>query len=116
MRTSIAALITVGILVAASTSIAAPAGNIDSAGLNKESPLQEVQFIYGGRNYCWYWDAWRGPGWYWCGYAWRRGYGWGGGHGWHGWAVAPRRGPVVRGGYGHGPYGGRGGWGGHWHH
>ena len=30
-------------------------------------------------------DGWNGPGWYWCGYAWRRGYGWGGGYGYHGW-------------------------------
>jgi hypothetical protein len=42
-------------------------------------PLEEVQFFWGGRNYCWYGNAWNGPGWYWCGYPWRRGYGWGGG-------------------------------------
>lgn len=47
--------------------------------------LDRVQFIYGGRNFCWYDSAWRGPGFYWCGYAWRRGLGWGGGRGWHGW-------------------------------
>ena len=41
-------------------------------------------FVYGGRRHCFYWDAWRGPGWYWCGYAWREGYGWGGGPGWQG--------------------------------
>jgi hypothetical protein len=38
--------------------------------------LQETQFIFRGRRYCWYWDGWRGPGWYWCGYAFRRGLGW----------------------------------------
>ena len=57
-------------------------------------------FVWGGRRYCWYDDGWQGPGWYWCGYAWRRGYGWGGGYGWHGW------------GGGHRGYGGGGGGGG----
>ena len=57
--------------------------------------LDNVQFIWAGRNYCWYGGGWRGPGWYWCGYAWRRGFGWGGPYGWHG-------------GYGHG-YGHGGG-------
>ncbi len=55
-------------------------------GLDTLRPLQNVQAYYwGGRQYCWYDDGWRGPGWYWCGYAWRRGYGWGGVYGWHGW-------------------------------
>ena len=36
-----------------------------------------------------YWDGWRGPGWYWCGYEWHRGLGWRGPSGWRGW-----RGPV----------------------
>ena len=43
------------------------------------SPIEEVQlYVYGGRRYCFYPDGWRGPGYYWCGYAWRRGFGWGG--------------------------------------
>lgn len=49
------------------------------------APLQTVQFVWGGRNYCWYDSGWRGPGWYWCGYGVRRGLGWGGVYGWHGW-------------------------------
>jgi len=49
-------------------------------------PLENVQvFYWHGRRYCWYDDAWNGPGWYWCGYAWRWNLGWGGGFGWHGW-------------------------------
>jgi hypothetical protein len=28
---------------------------------------------------------WQGPGWYWCGYAYRTGLGWGGGYEWNGW-------------------------------
>jgi hypothetical protein len=47
--------------------------------------LQQTQYMWGGRRYCWYPEGWRGPGYYWCGYAGRRGLGWGGGYGWHGW-------------------------------
>src|SRR5580692_4258112 len=67
------------------------------------SDVEQAQFVFGGRNYCWYDDGWRGPGFYWCGYAWRRGLGWGGGVGWHGW----------HGGRGHGHVGGGGRPGGH---
>ena len=67
-------------------------------------PVEKAQFFFGGRQYCWYDDGWQGPGWYWCGYAYRTGFGWGGGFGWHGW----------RGGRGHGGGGGhRPGGGGH---
>jgi hypothetical protein len=62
------------------------------------SAVEKTQFIYGGRNYCWYPDGWHGPGFYWCGYAYRTGFGWGGPIGWHGWR---------HGGGGH--FGGRGG-------
>jgi hypothetical protein len=46
---------------------------------------EQVQFRYGGYDYCWADDGWRGPGWYWCGYAYRPGLGWGGGVGWNNW-------------------------------
>ncbi len=49
------------------------------------APIENAQFSWGGRRYCWYGGGWRGPGWYRCGFAWRRGLGWGGGWGWHGW-------------------------------
>lgn len=53
--------------------------------------VQKTQVIvFGGRRWCYYWDAWNGPGWYWCGYGWRRGFGWGGGPGWHGWRYHSR--------------------------
>jgi hypothetical protein len=69
--------------------------------------VEQTQFIIEGRNYCWYNRGWHGPGWYWCGYAFRSGYGWGGPVGFHGWA---------RGGY-RGGYRGRGhgSWHGHHH-
>jgi hypothetical protein len=66
--------------------------------------VDTVQFVYGGRRHCWYATGWKGPGWYWCGYANRVGFGWGGGPGYRGWAypggpavvVKPRpRGPKV---------------------
>ena len=54
-------------------------------GIAAPTDVQQTQFIFGGRNYCFYPNGWNGPGFYWCGYAWRRGFGWGGGRGWHGW-------------------------------
>jgi len=99
------------------------------------STVEKTQYFYGGRNYCWYPDGWNGPGFYWCGYAFRPGFGWGGPIGWRGWrggyggrggvvvgprggvgVVGPRGGRAFVGGGGAGPrmggYGGRGGGGG----
>jgi hypothetical protein len=63
--------------------------------------VEKSQYFYGGRNYCWYPDGWHGPGFYWCGYAFREGFGWGGPVGWRGWrgGVGPRwrGGPGVGG-------------------
>ena len=42
------------------------------------SSIKQAQFIFGGRKYCFYLDGWHRPGFYWCGYAYRRGLGWGG--------------------------------------
>jgi hypothetical protein len=88
--------------------------------------LQPVQYLYGGHDFCWYDGGWRGPGFYWCGYAWRRGYGWGGGYGWRGWGGGAgwRHGVWVGGPgwHGHPEWGGwrgphdfHGGWHGGWH-
>ena len=63
-------------------------------------------YFWNGRRYCWYDDGWQGPGWYWCGYAWRRGFGWGGVYGWRGWGGGPG---WMGGGWMGGPMGG-GGW------
>ncbi|VTZ50777.1 conserved exported hypothetical protein [Methylocella tundrae] len=84
---------------------AAPIANLGAIAYGDSVlPLDEAQFVWGGRRYCWYPGGWRGPGWYWCGYAWRRGFGWGGGAGWRGWRAPPRHihhRPVVRPGGGH---------------
>ena len=84
-----------------STTQAMPAGQLRSSA-NSLMPLEKTQlFIFGGRHYCFYPDGWHGPGWYWCGYAWRHGFGWGGPSGWHGWhpggpGPGPHPGPGMR--------------------
>ena len=81
------------------------------------SGLTQAQFYYGGNQYCWYPGGWKGPGFYYCGYAWRNGYGWGGPVGWMGYSyrggayyhggVVYRGGSYYRGGtYYRGPNGG----------
>ncbi|HXT09709.1 MAG TPA: hypothetical protein VN715_22605, partial [Roseiarcus sp.] len=80
--------------------------------------VEHVQFVYGGRTYCWYDGGWKGPGWYYCGYAWRSGLGWGGGYGWRNWAWNGNSRYWHGGRYYHGGWGGYhgGGWhGGGWH-
>lgn len=74
--------------VAASAQAAPPvAAGLDHPG---DAVLQDAQYVYGGHDWCWYERAWRGPGFYWCGYAFRNGYGWGGPLGWRGWYSGPR--------------------------
>jgi hypothetical protein len=101
---------------------AAPAARLSIGVYDPAQPvgLEQAQYLWGGRNYCWYPGGWHGPGWYWCGYAWRRGWGWGGPYGWHGW-YWHGRGWHGRygwhGGYDRGWHGGHRGWhgDGHWH-
>jgi hypothetical protein len=54
-------------------------------GVDRLGMVEKAQFVFEGRDYCFYLDGWHGPGWYWCGYRWRRGLGWGGHQGWRGW-------------------------------
>jgi hypothetical protein len=61
------------------------------AAAGDQSVIDQVQYRYAGREYCWYDDGWRGPGFYWCGYRLRTGFGWGGPQGWHGWRSAEFR-------------------------
>ena len=37
--------------------------------LAQTTPIEQAQFFFGGRSFCWYLTGWHGPGWYWCGYA-----------------------------------------------
>jgi hypothetical protein len=55
-------------------------------------------YVVEGRRYCFYFSGWHGPGWYRCGYAFRRGLGWGGVYGWQGWDYGPAARRFGRGG------------------
>ena len=90
-------------LSASAFAIKADAAPLSGSGVGQAadglSTVEQTQFVYLGRDYCWYPDGWHGPGFYWCGYNYRRGYGWGGGRTW------------GRGrGWGWGGGGGGGGW------
>jgi hypothetical protein len=85
-------------LVLSGAAQAAPAGAAAGDAAQTLNVVDQVQYIYGGHNHCWYNSGWHGPGWYWCGYRWRRGYGWGGPRGWNGWVYSgwgPAPGVVV---------------------
>jgi hypothetical protein len=69
---------------AAQAAVQGGAGTIRAASENG-SITEQAQFRFGGYDYCWADDGWRGPGWYWCGYAYRPGFGWGGPIGWNSW-------------------------------
>jgi hypothetical protein len=93
--------------LAASAQAASPATvvfGVDRAG--GPITLTPAQYIYLGHSYCWYDAGWRGSGFYWCGYAMRRGYGWGGGEGWRGWNRGGRGGGGGRAGFNGARYGG----------
>jgi hypothetical protein len=64
----------------------APAQLLFGPAVAGSAVLEQAQYLFGGRNYCFYDSGWHGPGFYWCGYAFRRGYGWGGPEGFHGWS------------------------------
>ena len=91
-------VLTLAIALSASAfAIKADAAPLSGSGVGQAadgvSTVEKTQFIYLGREYCWYPDGWRGPGFYWCGYNYRRGFGWGGGRagvarGWPAAAVA----------------------------
>jgi hypothetical protein len=80
---------------------AAPVGALGQLGTAADdlNLIEQTQYVYGGRSYCWYATGWKGAGWYRCGYAARRGYGWGGPVGWRGWTYGVTPGVVVRGRY-----------------
>ncbi len=88
-KSVVPSLLAAGTALALATSAHAAIGGAASLAARSApiAPVENVQFFFGGRNYCWYNSGWRGPGYYWCGYAWRRGYGWGGGVGWNGWGM-----------------------------
>lgn len=82
-KTALVTALFLGASLLAGPAMALPATGPSS--MLSPNGVQQAQFFFGGRDYCWYNSGWHGPGFYWCGYAWRRGFGWGGGRGWHGW-------------------------------
>ena len=50
-----------------------------------ESVTEKLNTTRMASRYCWYDNAWNGPGWYRCGYARHEGQGWGGPRGRHDW-------------------------------
>jgi hypothetical protein len=85
-----AAAMTIGIASAPAQAFTLPAGGGLSGAGDAVTIIDDAQvFVFGGRPYCFYVDAWNGPGWYRCGYAWRQGIGFGGAYGWNRW-YAPR--------------------------
>jgi hypothetical protein len=83
--TSIAALALMATVTGGRSYAAVMNSTALGAAANELTSVEAVQFVWRGRRYCWYHSGWRGPGWYECGFRWRRGRGWGGPAGWHGW-------------------------------
>ena len=111
MNTRLGVVATCSLMALSAVSLAAPV---------QAQPVPVVldQVSFHGRLYCFYTDGWHGPGWYWCGYAFRRGIGWGGPDGWQGFhrGHGGRVGGHGGGGHGaggHGNHGGGHGGGGH---
>jgi hypothetical protein len=87
-----ASALTIGGALAIGTAQAAVEGGADAIRAASEygSITEQAQFRWGGYDYCWVNDGWRGPGWYWCGYGYRTGFGWGGPIGWNNWRFRDR--------------------------
>jgi len=124
MRKSLLGAAAVTLLLTSPFADAAPSAQFyDGVYRDNDRPvLEDVQlYVFGGRNFCWYNSGWEGPGYYWCGYSWRRGLGWGGGFGWNGWRGGHGGGGghassarfVSGGGHGGGGHSGGGHGGGH---
>src|SRR5262245_52821249 len=89
---------TLGLAIAAGALLAATQANAGTfpvnRGLNATGGdlIDQVAvrvYVHEGQRYCFYFSGWHGPGWYRCGFAFRRGLGWGGVYGWNSWSYAP---------------------------
>ena len=89
MRRSLFALAGLAVFLSATlpkSALATVGGAAVAKAWSRSTPIESAQYYdFDGVDYCWYDQAWQGPGWYWCGYDWIYGYGWGGGYGWNGW-------------------------------
>jgi hypothetical protein len=91
---SLAFAVAAGLLFAAapqSHAATMPVGGLKGAAdvLSDIDQVRTRVYVYRGQRYCFAFDGWRGPGWYRCGFAHRRGLGWGGVYGWNRWHYAP---------------------------
>jgi hypothetical protein len=93
--TLIATLAVVGAMIGGRSHAAVIAPIALGTAADELAAVETVQFFWRGRQFCWYNTGWRGPGWYQCGFRWRRGLGWGGPVGWRGWRT-----PGIRVGQG----------------
>jgi hypothetical protein len=88
---------TLGLAIAAGAILAAAQANAGSFPVNTMTGaasdlVDQVAvrvYVHEGHRYCFYFNGWHGPGWYRCGFAFRRGVGWGGVYGWNNWNYGP---------------------------
>ncbi len=88
---------TLALAVAAGAVLAATHANAASFPINRMSGMDAGLidrvavrvYVHEGHRYCFYFSGWHGPGWYRCGFAYRRGLGWGGVYGWNDWGYGP---------------------------
>jgi hypothetical protein len=88
---------TLGLAIAAGAIVAATQANAGGFPVNSMTGVARDLigqvavhvYVHEGHRYCFYFDGWHGPGWYRCGFAFRRGLGWGGIYGWNDWSYGP---------------------------
>lgn len=88
---------TLGLAIAVGAIVAATQANTGSFPVNSMTgaasdlvgQVAVRVYLHEGHRYCFYFAGWHGPGWYRCGFAFRRGLGWGGVYGWNDWSYGP---------------------------
>jgi hypothetical protein len=83
--------IAAGALLAVSNANAGsfPVNTLGAGGSDLVDRIAVRVYVHEGHRYCFYFNGWHGPGWYRCGFAFRRGVGWGGIYGWNDWSYGP---------------------------
>ncbi len=88
---SLALAVAAGAVLAATHANAAsfPVNRMSGADTGLIDRVAVRVYVHEGHRYCFYFNGWHGPGWYRCGFAYRRGFGWGGVYGWNDWGYGP---------------------------
>jgi hypothetical protein len=90
MRTLGLAIATGALLVATQANAGSfPVNTLNGLGNDLVDQVAVRVYVHEGQRYCFYFNGWHGPGWYRCGFAFRRGLGWGGVYGWNSWNYGP---------------------------